>query len=264
MTYDPDQLSLQEKETLFGDRLNQLFPVLWPCLERTIHGASHLFAACPTLAIHEISDSELASRTLMARLVTDLYALCTLAWKGYLAQTVTLASSTLETTYLLCYIGLNDETARQWLDHADATRQVVPVFNLIQGSLSHHDHPSGQPWTPQELEAHTKSEYHIYQQMCGVKHLNALMQMPLGLDLRADEGRIIVGPQFSDTSFDVTLWTLFHIVRMAVQATDAFARGHAPEAALARFKGTLPETERLIADLLSYLDSRGMPTTPAN
>lgn len=254
MTDVHDELTLQEKETLFGSQLNQQFPVLWPCLEQVIQGAGRVFAGCPPLPVHEISDSELASRTLMARLITDLYAVCILAWKGYLAQTVALTSSTLETAYLLTYIGLNDKTARQWLDHLDATQQIVSVFNLIQGSLSHLDHPTGGLWTPQELEEHTKSEYHIYQQMCGVKHLNAAMQMPLGLELRPGEGRITVGPQFSETFFNVTLWTLYHAARMALQATDAFARGHAPVTALAQFKNSLPATERLMADLLGYLD----------
>ena len=249
-----EDLTLQERERLFGKQLTERFPALWPCLEQVIQRSSDLFAACPPRVLHKISDSELASRTLMARLITDLYAVCTLGWRGYLAQTITLASSTLESAYLLTYIGLNDKTARQWLDHPDATRQLFSVFDLIRGALSHQDHPSGQPWAPSELDDHAKSEYHIYQQMCGVKHLNAVMHMPLGIQLQPSGGSIVVGPQFSDQCFDVTLWTLYHVARVTLQAADAFARGHAPKIALAQLKATLPGIESLLNDLVVYLD----------
>lgn len=244
---------LHAREKRFGADLDARYPGLWPVMDCTLHWAGQVFAASPAKPISELPESELAGRTLMARILTDIYAMATLAWRGYTVQMTSLAASTFESCFYLSYIGLNDDKAEKWLNHPDHTTSFVSVFAAIQGTMIND---ISDQVTPERLEEAVRDEYQIYQQLCAVKHGNAAVQMPLGVQWNHTCAEVHVGPQLTSEGQEVTLWVLWNVLRQVLSAADAYARAHVPQLDLARLKPRLVELDRQMVEL-----SRALPTT---
>lgn len=247
---------LHTREERFGTTLNAHYPTLWPVTEAVLQFSQQVFGACPSKPLADLPDSELVSRNLMARIVSDLYALATLAWRGYTVQTAALAASTFESCYLLCYIGANDDTAAQWLNHPNDTTAFIPVFNTIQGTLRHE--ALGEV-NSESLEQATRAEYRVYQLLCAMKHSNATFQLPLGVQWKGVGAEVHVGPQLTPQAQEATLWVMWNTLRLVLLSADTFARAHVPFTELRWFKLLLPELNRRMIELQGDLPGKVIP-----
>lgn len=115
------ELNIVELEKLSGVRITEAFPTLEATLGKVIELGSKVMLAQPGVYGYsdEIPNSNIACRKLFARLLTDLYAVSRLAFRGYSLQAASLVASSFETAFMIMYIGQDNTRGTSWTMNTD-------------------------------------------------------------------------------------------------------------------------------------------------
>lgn len=107
----------------------------------------------------ELKKHQYVHMKLGARMLADLRTIRTLICTGYTPQAAVIASTLLEESLNMWYIGLDDERAQTWLSHSDEKYSVWKVKYLLD---------EFKRTTGNDLEP-------TYRQFCQIKHYNPLL-----------------------------------------------------------------------------------------
>jgi len=164
---------------------------------------------------------------LLAKLLSDLRAAAITAVHGYGTQAATIGSSLYETAFLTVYIGVDDELAREWLEHGNTkpTEFFRSPWALTEGALRR--------FGVQDVERSTAARYRIYSEMCLAKHNNAVM---VAQHVIRHDGGLLAGPDGSEPAIRTATFVLEHSIALTHLAVTSLIRDFAAPEARERFR----------------------------
>lgn len=171
---------------------------------------------------------------LLARLITDLQAVVQLIKSGYAAPALSLTAGMFEMTYMLMYIGADEERAEKWATHGGSTRaspwSVKTTIEGVAKSLNAN-------------ETVVEREYEgIYRDVNMAKHGNPMAIGDVGL-IVTDEGvRILAGPHLSSPTRRWARTAMSHGTQYVKLAALRFYANH-----VIRMPGALNLSDELFA-----------------
>ena len=173
----------------------------------------------------DVNDAEKVQHRLICRMLNDLRIISSLASKGYLVQTGTLASALYEIAWVSIYIGADIERAEAWLNHADRTKTfkgTTTGINHIKVAIKEMFNISDEA----TINSRYEPEKVFYEEMCMLKHGNPIVQNELGhRKFQASDHQILLlkdGPESSDQSRDKCRHILDICLRLFFMAIERF------------------------------------------
>jgi hypothetical protein len=253
------EMTIQELEKLSADRLTTAFPMLLSTINKVADFGGEVLHAQQEVDISDVTHADAACRNLFSRLLTDVYAVWTLALRGYSLQATSLASSSFETAFMVMYIGANDVRAKEWLDNPSAFDFAVRVKPSIREVLA------DQGFKDAALESETDRIYTMYKQLCSVKHANVHIQGQFQFRRQEMDGeqviRVECGPDAEPRSTWLAAWCLQQLSVLVIEASSAYFLAHTPTECHAHLHEQAQKIRTEVNNLTPILESfRTNPT----
>jgi hypothetical protein len=160
------------------------------------------------------------STVLIARILTDLRAVCHLIRRGYVEQALSLTAGMMELAHVSMYIGTDEERADKWLMHANP-KQGSPwdLKTMIRGVAQ----VLGVSEEIMEREYDT-----VYRDMNLTKHGNPMALASTTVEHRGDAIFILAGPHLSEPGRRLAHAAMLYGVRYTYLPSVKYIHDHVP------------------------------------
>jgi hypothetical protein len=250
------ELNIVELEKLSGVRITEAFPTLEATLGKVIDLGSKVMLAQTEVYGYsdEIPNSNIACRKLFARLLTDLYAVSRLAFRGYSLQAVSLVASSFETAFMIMYIGQDNTRGTSWTMNTNPYKFAdnLRVIGMIKEVLT--DRGFEEP----DLTLEVDKRYKSYSELCSVKHSNVYVQGQFQFRIQEMDGenvmRIEIGPDAEPRSLFLSASCLQQLFSLVVEASRDYVLAHIPEESHEMLLSEIHETNDEVLKLTTVID----------
>ncbi|MEF2967790.1 hypothetical protein V3851_18330 [Paenibacillus sp. M1] len=195
-------------------------------LSLAINVAGHALELPPALDHATLRDSFLVSNSFLIKMMNDLRVLQIIASKGYAIQSATIASSLYESSFILGYLGDDDQKSRKWINHTDreSINSIIHgIKSLTKNAIRKQTRISGIDIDYKELG---NTEYKKYQILCMAKHSNPLIQKEHGFVY--EHGTIYgePGPEASDAAVKLICFSLENSISFVMTGLVTYVNEH--------------------------------------
>ncbi|WP_342436695.1 DUF5677 domain-containing protein [Paenibacillus sp. FSL L8-0436] len=212
-------LTIEEGELLAEKELEEEIGPYFIGINKTINAISNAVGLIPEMALKDVSISLKVVNSLLMKSINDLRTMLILAKKGYSVQCATVASSLYESTFMLAYIGNNDELAHKWNTHANPKNSPFGSIKTVTTEALRKQFPI-------DFKAIADKEYEKYTHLCMAKHGNPLNQKS---HVYKYENHTIVadsGPETSEHSKRLTCYAISMSIGFAGYAIVSYVNEH--------------------------------------
>jgi hypothetical protein len=242
------ELSIVELEKLSAQRFVEEFPQMDDLRRRVTEIGEIVLENQPSLREDEIERSDLVCRLLFYRLM--IFAVSRLAFNGYSLQAATLASSSFESSFMITYVGANNEKAERWFSNPSPFNASISVKNCIEEVFRCNG------LIEPTLSSEVSRFYEIYQMLCSVKHFNRSIQTIFQHRFIDEEIRLESGPDAEPRSIWLSSWTLCQFFTFFLIAARTLASCHVSQPSqsdlLNRIAELMKEVNSLVAGVNAY------------
>jgi hypothetical protein len=153
---------------------------------------------------------------LLVRLSNDLRTVSMLARIGYGIQTATIASALQEIAWMSLHIGIDEERAKEWVNHK-TDRRSYGSQNLLAKLVLQERYPLN-------YEDSLKREVEVYETLCKFKHGNPQFQKFFGTNGNEEYVTIRNGPESSENSIRCCFYSMHQSIRLILLVSENYSR----------------------------------------
>lgn len=168
----------------------------------------------PEIDMLKLASSFKVAVSLLVKISNDIRCASLMSAKGYSIQSASIVASMYESSFMVAYIGSDEERARKWIQHNDPKKPFIGVFDLTKGAIKN--------FSNENVDDKANKEYSDYRQLCMVKHSNPLIQMQHGFQIEGNNIISFNGPDHSETSIRVSWFALERSINYILISVGSF------------------------------------------
>lgn len=172
----------------------------------------------PMMKLSEVPNSLKVVVSLLVKISNDIRCVSLISSRGYPIQAAAIVASMYESSFMIAYVGNNEERAMRWIEHDNPKKLFINLYDLTKEAIK--------SLNVKDVDIVTEKEYLDYRQLCMVKHSNPLFQMEHGYRLEDNIFFAINGPEHSEESNRVSWFVLERSINYVLISLGSFINNH--------------------------------------